>query len=50
MSENDDDFLNLKTIPVRESYADSLPLTINNTGKRVQSIHGVMVNTDRQIC
>lgn len=35
MNENDDDFLNLKTIPVKESWADSLPLTMNNTGKQV---------------
>ena len=35
MTENDDDFLNLKTIPVKESWADSLPLTMNNTSKQV---------------
>ena len=36
MNENDDDFVNLKTIPVKASWVDSLPLTMNNTGKQVQ--------------
>lgn len=42
MNENDDDFFSLKTIPGKDSQADSLPITMNKTGKQaVQTIQGV---------